>query len=242
MNGLPNLSVLDGWWDEADYTRTGWAIGHGEIYDDQDYQDRVEASALYELLEKEIVPLFYTRNSFDVPEGWVNKMKEAIRLNCPMFNTSRMLRDYAQKAYFKLSDRHFELSDNHYQAVQELADWKSQLFKAWYNIRVEAFDVGESAEIDIQQPVHVKAILDLAALTPDDLAVQIYLGTINDQDELINGESYPMTFQGLTTDQKAIYQGVCAIQKKWLPRHGPTYSPHHPHLDDATEPRLIRWA
>ncbi|MEB3224362.1 MAG: alpha-glucan family phosphorylase [Synechococcus sp.] len=242
MNGLPNLSILDGWWDEADYIRTGWAIGHGEIYDDQNYQDRVEASALYELLEKEIVPLFYTRNSFDVPEGWVNKMKEAIRLNCPTFNTSRMLRDYAQKAYFKLSDRHFELKQNNYQAVQQLADWKSQLFKEWYNIRVEAFEVAESAEIDIQQPVHVKAILDLAGLTADDLAVQIYLGTINDQDELVDGISYPMTVQGMTPDQKAIYQGVVQYQKSGYQGMALRILPHHPHLDNATEPRLIRWA
>ena len=59
MNGLLNLSVLDGWWDEADYVRTGWSIGHGENYDDPNYQDEVEANALYELLEKEVVPLFY---------------------------------------------------------------------------------------------------------------------------------------------------------------------------------------
>jgi starch phosphorylase len=58
MNGLPNLSVLDGWWDEADYVRTGWPIGHGEDYDDPEYQDEVEANALYELMEKEVIPLF----------------------------------------------------------------------------------------------------------------------------------------------------------------------------------------
>jgi starch phosphorylase len=80
MNGLPNFSVLDGWWDEADYVRTGWAIGHGEDYDDPEYQDSVEANALYDLLEQEVVPLFYNRDAEDLPRGWIAKMKEAIRL------------------------------------------------------------------------------------------------------------------------------------------------------------------
>jgi starch phosphorylase len=71
MNGLPNLSVLDGWWDEADYIRTGWPIGHGEDYDDPAYQDDVEANALYDILEKEVVPLFYDRDQTKSPgAGW----------------------------------------------------------------------------------------------------------------------------------------------------------------------------
>jgi glycogen phosphorylase len=78
MNGLLNLSVLDGWWDEADYVRTGWPIGHGEDYQDLNYQDNVEANALYELLEQEVVPLFYNRDAEGIPRHWVQKMKEAI--------------------------------------------------------------------------------------------------------------------------------------------------------------------
>ncbi|HBL11612.1 MAG TPA: alpha-glucan phosphorylase, partial [Cyanobacteria bacterium UBA11162] len=80
MNGLPNLSILDGWWDEADYIRTGWSIGNGEEYDDPDYEDEVEANALYDLFEQEVVPLFYNRDQEGIPRGWVAKMKDAIRL------------------------------------------------------------------------------------------------------------------------------------------------------------------
>ncbi|MFM6308296.1 MAG: alpha-glucan family phosphorylase, partial [Dolichospermum sp.] len=107
MNGLPNLSVLDGWWDEADYVRTGWAIGHGENYEDPNYQDEIEANALYELLEKEVIPLFYDHRDGDgLPRLWVAKMKDAIRLNCPFFNTARMVGEYAVRAYFPASDRY----------------------------------------------------------------------------------------------------------------------------------------
>lgn len=242
MNGLPNLSILDGWWDEADYTRTGWAIGHGEVYDDEAYQDRVEASALYDLLEKEIVPLFYTRNSFGVPEGWVKKMKDAIRLNCPMFNTSRMLRDYAQQAYFKISDRHFEMYANHYQAAKELADWKANLFNHWYDIHVDSFDVAEPTEIDINQSIHAKAIINLAGLNPADVTVQIYTGRINDQDELLDGQGYAMEFASMTNDHKAIYHGTVKYQKSGYQGMSLRILPNHPHLANIYEPRLIRWA
>ncbi|MEQ8959394.1 MAG: alpha-glucan family phosphorylase, partial [Coleofasciculus sp. C2-GNP5-27] len=91
MNGLMNVSILDGWWDEADYVRTGWSIGHGEEYDNPEYEDEIEANALYDLLEQEIVPLFYNRDNEGLPRGWIAKMKDAIRLNCPTFNTARML-------------------------------------------------------------------------------------------------------------------------------------------------------
>ncbi|MBE9019694.1 hypothetical protein IQ272_26895, partial [Chroococcidiopsidales cyanobacterium LEGE 13417] len=83
MNGLLNLSVLDGWWDEADYVRTGWAIGHGEIYDDPNFQDEVEANALYDLIEQEVARLFYDRDTDNLPRHWIAKMKDAIRINCP---------------------------------------------------------------------------------------------------------------------------------------------------------------
>jgi starch phosphorylase len=74
--------VLDGWWDEADYAHTGWAIGQGENYDDPAYQDQVEANALYDLIEQEVVPLFYNRDT-GLPHHWIAKMKAAVRLNCP---------------------------------------------------------------------------------------------------------------------------------------------------------------
>ncbi|MBD1814029.1 alpha-glucan family phosphorylase, partial [Microcoleus sp. FACHB-DQ6] len=112
MNGLPNLSILDGWWDEADYVRTGWPIGHGEFYEDTKYQDEVEANALYDLMEKEVVPLFYNRDADGIPRGWTAKMKDSIRLNCPFFNTARMVKDYARRAYFPVSDRFFTMTSD----------------------------------------------------------------------------------------------------------------------------------
>jgi starch phosphorylase len=95
LNGLPNLSVLDGWWAEGYNGANGWAIGQGREDDNQDQQDVDDAISLYELLEEEIVPLFYERNQDDIPRGWVEIMRESIRSNAPRFSSRRMLKEYA---------------------------------------------------------------------------------------------------------------------------------------------------
>jgi starch phosphorylase len=98
LNAIPNLSVLDGWWAEAYNGANGWAI-NPRHYDDPLAQDTADAQALYNLLEHEVVPLFYRRDADDVPRGWVRVMKEAIRTAVPIFCTRRMLKEYAERLY-----------------------------------------------------------------------------------------------------------------------------------------------
>jgi len=242
MNGLPNLSVLDGWWDEADYVRTGWPIGHGETYEDPEYQDDVEANALYELLEKEVVPLFYERDAEGIPRRWIAKMKDAVRLNCPFFNTSRMVRDYAVRAYFPANERYFAMTANNYAPAKELAAWKQQLVQHWYNIKIESIDVSEPPQIQVNQSVSVKARINLAGLTPDDLQVELYQGSVNAAGEIVNGTSVVMEHQGedqqgcsiYTTDIMYASSGLQGLSLRVLPKHENLSSPH--------ELGLIRWA
>ena len=99
MNGTLNLSILDGWWDEAYSTHIGWAIGRGEEYEDTALQDEVESEALYDLLEREIIPLFYTRGMDGLPREWIRKMKESMREVGKRFSSHRMLLEYAGTFY-----------------------------------------------------------------------------------------------------------------------------------------------
>jgi starch phosphorylase len=241
MNGLPNLSVLDGWWDEADYTRTGWAIGQGETYDDADYEDKVEANALYELLEEEIVPLFYNRDEQGIPRGWLQKMKNAIRFNCPQFNTARMLRDYATRAYFPASDRYFTMIKDSYTAVKELAQWKQNLFEHWYNIKIKSIEVSGNTEVKVNQALQVKAIMDLSGLTPQDVQIQLYTGFVDDQDEIIEGIPIPMKYQGQEGNDW-IYLGELVYQSSGYHGLSLRVLPNHDYLSSAYEPGLILWA
>ncbi|HUS13645.1 MAG TPA: alpha-glucan family phosphorylase [Chloroflexia bacterium] len=99
LNGLPNLSVLDGWWAEGYNGKNGWAVGEGKEYANPDEQDWQDAQSLYATLEQQVVPLFYNRGADGVPEGWVTMMKEAIISIAPMFSTRRMLKDYTEQLY-----------------------------------------------------------------------------------------------------------------------------------------------
>ena len=111
-NGVLNCSVLDGWWVEGYESDLGWAIGHGEIYPDPNYQDQIESVALYEILEKHMVPLFYKRSVDNLPREWISRMKNCLRKLAPVFNTNRMVKDYAEHFYVPSHQRGGALGDN----------------------------------------------------------------------------------------------------------------------------------
>ena len=241
MNGLLNLSVLDGWWDEADYVRTGWAIGHGETYDDANYQDEVEANALYDLIEQEVASLFYNRDADGLPRQWIAKMKAAIRHNCPFFNTARMVREYALRAYFPASDRYQTLTVDQYAPAKELAHWKANLVDRWFNIKIENVDISEPAEIQVNQTIAVKARVNLATLTPDDVRVELYQGSVDATGEIVNGIPVVMDCQGNQNDC-SVYTGNILYTNSGLQGLSLRVLPKHVHLSSPYEPRLILWA
>ena len=102
LNGAINFSAMDGWWREAYNGQNGWAIGEDRDYEDQEYQDRVDAESLYSTLENEIVPLYYDNGYDNIPHKWVAKMKESIATVVPRFSTQRMLKQYINEMYMPL--------------------------------------------------------------------------------------------------------------------------------------------
>jgi glycogen phosphorylase len=242
MNGLPNLSILDGWWDEADYVRTGWPIGHGELYSDEEYQDEVEANAFYDLLEQEIVPLFYDRDKEGLPRKWVAKMKDAIRLNCPTFNTARMLRDYANTGYFPASDRNHVVTDDSYQAGKDLAHWKEKMFKQWAHLKINSVDVSAPEDINVNQPIAVKSLISLGSLEPHDIQVELYKGSIDTNGKITDADTAPMTYQGKDSAGNSLYTTEIAYSASGLQGLSLRVLPHNPHMSNPYELGLIQWA
>ncbi|NET36841.1 MAG: glycosyltransferase family 1 protein [Cyanothece sp. SIO1E1] len=242
MNGLPNLSVLDGWWDEADYVNTGWPIGHGEDYDDPEYQDDVEANDLYDLLEQEVMPLFYDRDEEGVPHGWVAKMKAAIRLNCPTFNTARMVRDYALQGYFSASDRYYALTADNYAPAKELAHWQAHVFEHWYDIKIESVLMSDPTKLQVNQALTVKAQIKLGALTPDDVQVELYQGSVSADGEIRNGLSTAMVYQGQDPQGQSLYAIDITYTSSGLQGLSLRVLPKHENLSNPYEPRLVLWA
>ncbi len=242
MNGLLNLSILDGWWDEADYVHTGWPIGGGEVYEDPTYQDDVEANALYELLEKQVVPLFYDRDAEGIPRSWVAKMKDAIRINCPFFNTARMVGEYASRAYFPASDRNYTMSADRYAAAKELADWKRHLFDHWYNIRLESIDIAAPSEVKVNQTIGVKSRINLGALQPKDVQVELYKGPLDEKGQIVSGETAVMDYQGTDEHNHSVYIANILYSTSGLQGVSLRVRPNHPYLSSPYEPGLVLWA
>ncbi|MGE4433415.1 MAG: alpha-glucan family phosphorylase [Bacteroidales bacterium] len=136
MNGVLNFSVLDGWWLEGYVKGAGWALTDRKTYDEQDYQDQLDAATIYGMLENEIIPLYYAKNSKGYSPEWVLFMKNSIAKIAPRFTTKRMLDDYISKFYKKLAKRAAYVQADQFKKAKELADWKDRMTELWDSIEV----------------------------------------------------------------------------------------------------------
>ncbi len=197
-NGVLNLSIPDGWWDETSGMSnngnglTGWTIGRGETYDNRDYQDQVEASALYDLLEREVVPTFYDRRADGLPRRWIEHMKSCIGSLCWYFNTNRMVREYCERFYLSADAKYRDLAAGDATRARALASWMKKVHEAWPQVRVEILGSTLPDEVLAGQDICVQARVLPGKLTPDDLAVELYLGRLNADGEIIEAISVPM--------------------------------------------------
>jgi starch phosphorylase len=178
-NGVLNCSILDGWWVEGYEPDVGWAIGRGEIYGDANYQDQLESVALYDLLEKQIVPLFYQRTVDNLPREWVSRMKACMRKLAPVFNTNRMVREYAEKFYIPAKRRGEMLAGDGLSHAIALASAKDSLRSKWKGIKVVAIQSSGNGHYKVGQNMKVDAMLDLPGIDPADVNVQLYCGPIS---------------------------------------------------------------
>ena len=140
MNGVVNLSVLDGWWVEGYREGAGWALKQERTYQNQGYQDQLDAATIYSLLENEILPLYYNRNAQGFSEGWIKTIKNSIATIAPHYTMKRQLDDYYDKFYTKEAANFKKLSANNNKLAKELAAWKETVAQRWDSIRVVSKD------------------------------------------------------------------------------------------------------
>jgi starch phosphorylase len=188
-NGALNLSIIDGWWAEAYDPNLGWAIGRGEEYEDTDLQDRLEASTLYDVLEHEVVPLFYDRGPDGLPRRWISRMKNAMEAICPRFNTTRLVQDYTREFYQPASERWAELTHRGLAGAAELAEWKRRVARAWTGVRVQSHQILDEALSG--RPAKVEIRVCLGDLRPQDVEVTLLYGRVNAAGEIVAPEAIP---------------------------------------------------
>jgi starch phosphorylase len=240
-NGAINVSVLDGWWDEAAAEHIGWSIGNGEVYDDPEVQDEIESSALYDLLEHEIVPLFYDRGRDGLPRGWIRMMKEAMKGICPVFNTNRMVAEYAERCYFPALSRGARLAANNQRGARDLTAWRKRVESEWPSLRVVEIRAENVSERAVGQTVTVSARVRLSALSPTDVQVQLYHGEVNSSGDLVDAESIPMALAEGGGDGTHWYRGEVPCLKTGHRGYTVRVLPSHPDLATPFLPGLIRW-
>lgn len=191
-NGGLNISVLDGWWDEAYTPNNGWAIGKGEEYMDHGYQDDVESISLYNILEKEVKPAFYNRGLDNIPREWVAKIKDSMKTLNPVFNTNRMVKDYAEKYYKKANINFAKFSADNFRLTKSVASWKNSISAKWGQIAVKDLVFDRSKEITVGSKINVKAVVSLGTISTDEVAVELYFGSLNQAQDISEGATLPM--------------------------------------------------
>ena len=167
MNGVVNLSVKDGWWLEGYREGAGWALTEQRTYQNQEYQDRLDAATIYSLLENEILPLYYKKDKKGISAGWIKVIKNSIAQIAPHYTMKRQLDDYYEKFYNKLSKRSKQLQANNYQLAKEIALWKEAVAERWDAVKVVSAKKGEeliNGSIEAGKKYNIEIVVDEAGL------------------------------------------------------------------------------
>ncbi len=243
-NGGLNLSVLDGWWDEAYSPEVGWRIGNGEEYDDLDYQDEVESRMIYESLEKEIIPLFYSRSENNLPRNWIATMKNSMKNLGPVYNTHRMVEEYFNNFYNRAYEKRILLSESEWKKAKEYSAWKNKVTANWDKIKFAGHtELSRNQDLKIGTKYSIQAELELGELTPDDVEVQIYYGKVEDKLKVDSNDFVVMKCSN-AKNQGNIYKYKGEISCDDTGHFGFTLRvlPKHPLMINQFELGLIKWA
>ncbi len=240
-NGGLNMSILDGWWCEGYQGDNGWSIGSGEEYTDLQYQDEVESRALYELIEKELVPLFYTRGSDGLPRGWLKRMKRSISTIVPVFNTNRMVQEYVERCYWPAHARYDRLHKDHFAKAGELAQWRGRVRSQWNQIHVDAVEAASGEMLRVGQELAVQVRVHLGVLTPHDVDVQLYHGPVDSMGEISNGTAVSLAVDGSPGDGKYRFVGKIHCRSSGQYGYCVRVLPKHSDLPNPYEPSLLLW-
>jgi starch phosphorylase len=240
LNGGLNLSILDGWWDEAFDGENGWAISSAEFEEDLERRDALEAGSLFELLEHQVVPLFYERSQGPVPRRWVQRIQHSLVTLAPFVSAARMVRDYTEQLYEPTGAAADSRAADAYGPARDLAGWKQRVVAGWPSVHVDHLDLPESVT-ELGSERTVEAIVSLGELGPGDVEVQLIHGPVGQGGELAEVTIVPMTETGPADDGHLRYTGAFTCSQAG--RYGATVRvvPHHDGLVTPVELGLISW-
>ncbi len=242
LNGALNLSTFDGWWQEGYTPDIGWGIGIPRDYATNEEQDYIESQALYDALERDVIPTFYQREKKDYSHEWVRMMKNSIIAIGKNFSAHRMVREYCEKFYIPAIQACDSLCSDTYNLTRDISAWNRRIRDDWGKVSVSSVELPDtdgSAKVGQTMPVKIKVFL--GELSPDDIRVEVVRGGLNAQDQLVNSESFTATLDESTQDGHHMYHvdmvctrsGRMGITARVVPYNSRHIIKHHP--------RLITW-
>ncbi len=228
MNGVINFSVLDGWWAEGYKEDAGWAIPETRTYENQSFQDELDAEMIYNILEEEIIPTYYDINKDGLSEKWVRHIKNTIAGIAPRFTMQRQLNDYYENFYTPLLQNGKRMRSQRFSKAKELAAWKGKISRAWDNISVESLMVPSTRKGAIAYGKHFVAEIKLSApgLTAEDLGIDLIMGNRTNGNiekilyrHLLDAEQEKEEIIRFTCDFPLAHSGIVDYAFRLYPKH-----------------------
>jgi glycogen phosphorylase len=240
VNGVINLSILDGWFDEAYERSGGWAIGDREPYSED--QDEIHARATYSLLENEVVPMYYDRGADGVSEEWIKRVKQSIQLASQTYNCQRAMAEYMTQLYNPAHASWIEVKRDGFDSVRKRLEWNAGIERVWSQVRIIEAAHGADGTVISGKPFLVKVAVELAGLAPSDVRVEAVVGRVGATGGLEQAEVLVLP----SVEQRG---SIYLFSREILPRqtgrigYAVRVSPNH-YDDPLTRPcsPLLKWA
>lgn len=238
MNGTMHFSVLDGWWVEGYRPEAGWALTNERTYENQEFQDDLDAEIIYSIFESEIVPAFYNRDENGIPHEWIKFIKNTIAQVSPHFTTRRMINDYEERFYNKLFNRSTQMFSNDYQKIKEFANWKKHIQLAWSKMEVLEMNLLEknTETIETGNVYHGYVALRLNELNHENVGVELIIS--KNSRELISRNEFNMVN---LNDGIATYELEASIDRPGTFQYGVRVFPKNELLPHRQDFGMLYW-
>jgi starch phosphorylase len=240
INGVINLSVLDGWWGEGYNGENGWGITpHGPQYDSA-YRNREEAQELLDILEKLVIPLYYARKTHGYSEGWVKKSKNSMKSLIPRFNAQRMVMDYVRNYYTLAKRQNLMMTGNNFARAKEVAEWRKRLDLSWLNVSLRRVDTPPS-EIRAGEIFPLRVAAQLNGLNPEDVLVECLVGKESNDGEFIRLDSHVFSTESRNNNGETYFKLDLYPRLPGLQTYKIRMFPFHPALSHRFESGCMIW-
>ncbi|HXH17775.1 MAG TPA: alpha-glucan family phosphorylase, partial [Chitinophagales bacterium] len=243
LNGVLNLSVMDGWWAEGYLPGAGWALPKENTYDRKDFQDELDSEMLYNLFEKEVIPSYYDRNEDGLPEKWIDMIRHSIANIAPKFITRRMIAEYLEKYYLPMFERSKKISLDNYKEIRELCEWKKKIIANWGAIKVLDMALHDSAHkpLPLGEDFHAEIVLSLGNLKPEEIGIEVLFIQKKGPDEpkeIIYKQELVISKKGRS---KATYETTFPVTQSGVFEYGFRIFPKHHLLPNKMDFNLVKW-